>query len=84
MDSSNIASAGGEFIRDGELWRMQGTMVARLAPGEIETSSTYRELLGVLRLDITAIPDACRKALVALDSQAAVHCLLHGSKVPGL
>ena len=84
VDTSNSMSGGGEFIRDGELWCMRGTMVARLSPEEVLTSSTLRELLGVLRLDLALIPDDCRKVLLPLDSQAAVQCLLKGSKVPEL
>ena len=84
VDTSNSMSGGGEFIRDGELWCMRGKMAVRLTPQEVLTSSTLRELLGVCRLDLALIPDSCRKVLLPLDSQAAVQCLLKGSKVPEL
>ena len=59
-------------------------MFVRLRDDEIETSSTMRELLGVLRLDLSIIPDSCSRAIVMCDSQAAVACLRNGSKVPQL
>ena len=81
VDTSNRMSGGGEFIRDGYLWRMVKGMAVRLTLEEVLTSSTFRELLGVLRLDLAIIPASCRKAVLLLDSQAAVACLLHGSKI---
>ena len=77
-------SGGGEFVRDGHLWRMKGKMVVRLTPEEVKKFSTMRELLGVERLDIAVIPDACTKALLPLDSQATVACVKKGSGVPEL
>ena len=56
-------------------------MAVRLTPSEVLTSSTLRELLGVWRLDLSLIPASCRKAILALDSQAAVQCILKGSRV---
>ena len=53
-------------------------MAVRLTLDEVLTSSTFRELLGVLRLDLAIIPASCRKAVLL---QAAVACLLHGSKI---
>ena len=84
VDTSNSMSGGGEFFREGELWRLVKGVAVRLTPEEVLTSSTFRELLGVLRLDLAIIPASCKKAVVALDSQAAVACLLHGSKVKAL
>ena len=84
VDTSDSMSGGGEFIRDGQLWRIKNGMAVRLAHHEILTSSTMRELLGVLRLDLALIPYSCKKAIVALDSQAAVACLLRGIRVPAL
>ena len=84
VDTSDSMSGGGEFIRDGVLWKMCGVMAVRLSPEEIDTSSTMRELLGVRRLDLAIIPDECPKVLLPLDSQAAEHCILFGSKVPAL
>ena len=81
VDTSNTMSGGGEFIRDGNLWRMVNGMAVRLTLREVLTSSTFRELLGVLRLDLAIIPASCKKAVLLLDSQAAVACLLHGSKI---
>ena len=84
VDTSDSMSGGGEFLRDGELWCMRAGMAVRLAKHEIRTSSTLRELLGVLRLDLAIIPDSCSKAIVALDNQAAVAILLRGSRIPEL
>lgn len=81
VDTSDSMSGGGEFLRDGCLWRLVRGMAVRLHPQEIATSSTYRELLGVFRLDLAIVPASCLKAVVVLDSQAAVACLLKGSKV---
>ena len=81
VDTSNTMSGGGEFVRDGNLWRMVHGMAVRLTLKEVLTSSTFRELLGVLRLDLAIIPASCKKAVLLLDSQAAVACLLHGSKI---
>ena len=81
VDTSDSMSGGGEFIRDGWLWKMKKGMAVRLTPSEVLTSSTLRELLGVWRLDLSLIPASCRKAILALDSQAAVQCILKGSRV---
>ena len=84
VDTSNTMSGGGEFWRDGDLWCMRGNMAVRLTEEEILTSSTMRELLGVLRLDLTLIPASCKRAIVALDNQAAVWALRRGSRVPAI
>ena len=84
VDTSDTMSGGAEFWRDGCLWRMRGNMAVRLTEEEIWTSSTMRELLGVLRLDLTLIPDSCKRAIVALDNQAAVWALRKGSRVPAI
>ena len=84
VDTSNLASGGGEFLRDGALWRMTSTMVVRLTEEEILTSSTMRELLGILRLDVAIIPATCKKAIVVMDSFGAVQCLKFGSSVESL
>ena len=81
VDTSNYASGGGEFLRDGNLWRVIDSMVIRLTDSEVFTSSTFRELLGVLRIDIALIPDSCKKAILVLDSYAAVQCLKFGSSI---
>ena len=81
VDTSDSMSGGGEFIRDGMLWKMKGKMVARLSPSEVLKSSTFRELTGVGRMDLAVVPDTCSKLLVPLDSQASVSCLLRGSRV---
>ena len=49
VDTSDAMSGGGEFIRDGYLWKMVNGMAVRLAAHEIETSSTLRELTFILR-----------------------------------
>ena len=84
VDTSDSMSGGGEFVRDGEIWCMRQGMAVRLARDEIGTSSTLRELLGVLRLDLTLIPDSCTRAVIALDNQAAVAILQRGSRIPEL
>ena len=84
VDTSDSMSGGGEFFRDGGLWKMRNGMAVRLTPEEVLTSSTFRELLGVLRMDLAIVPNECRKLVVVLDSLAAVFCLLHGSKVESL
>ena len=81
VDTSDSMSGGGEFVRDGELWRMKGAMAVKLTPEEVLESSTLRELLGVQRLDLSLPPRSANKIIVPLDSQAAVSCLLRGSKV---
>ena len=82
VDTSNRMSGGGEFIRDGFLWKMKGDkMVARLGPEEVRKSTAFRELKGAGRIDLTLVPDSCSKLLLPLDAQASVSCLLHGSKV---
>ena len=84
VDTSNVASGGGEFLRDGSLWRMQSNMVVRLTDREVEESSTLRELRGADRLDIAVIPKKCKKAVVVVDAMASKQALLHGSKVPAI
>ena len=84
VDTSDSMSGGGEFLRDGQLWRLHAGMAVRLAKHEIGTSSTMRELLGVLRLDLTLIPNSCTRAILALDNQAAVAILKRGSSIPEL
>lgn len=84
VDTSNYASGGGEFMRDGQLWKMKGKMVVLLTAAEVLTSSTMRELLGLKRLDLAVIPDDCTKAIVAMDSLASVICMLNGSRVESL
>jgi hypothetical protein len=86
VDTSDSGSGGAELLRDGLLWLLRpGTsMFVRLRDSEVDTSSTMRELLGVLRLDLSLIPDDCARAIVMCDSQAAVACLLRGSRVPKL
>ena len=86
VDTSDSGSGGAEFLREGQLWALKpGTeMFVRLAPHEVTTSSCMRELLGVLRLDLASIPATCSRAVVMCDSQAAVACLLRGSRVPQL
>ena len=59
-------------------------MAVRLRSEEVLTSSTLRELLGVKRLDLALVPLTCKKLIVLLDSMAAVHCLLNGSKVTAI
>ena len=81
VDTSDSMSGGGEFVRDGELWRMKGAMAVKLTPEEVLGSSTLRELLGVQRLDLSLAPRSANKIILPLDSQAAVSCLLRGSKV---
>ena len=84
VDTSDSMSGGGEFFRDGGLWQMREGMAVRLTPEEVLKSSTFRELLGVLRMDLAIVPKNCRKLVVVLDSLAAVFCLLHGSKIESL
>ena len=81
VDTSAVASGGGEFLRDGTLWRVRDKMVVQLADDEVKESSTYRELVGTNRLDLAVIPTSCKKAVVGMDSMASVQCLWHGSKV---
>lgn len=84
VDTSNTMSGGGEFVRDGWLWRMKNKMAVRLTLEEVLTSSTFRELLGAKRLNLAMVPEECKKIILALDSQAAVACIKKGSKVPAL
>ena len=84
VDTSDSMSGGGEFLRDGMLWKMKGKMVARLGPSEVRKSTAFRELKGAGRLDITLVPDSCSKLLLPMDAQASVACLLRGSRVPEL
>ena len=84
VDTSDSMSGGGEFIRDGHLWRMTSGMAVRLTPEEVLTSSTLRELLGVERLDLALVPQTCRKLLLLIDSMAAYYCLLNGSRIEEL
>lgn len=84
VDTSATMSGGGEFVRDGMLWKMKGKMVARLSATEVRKSSTLRELTGAERVDLTLVSDSCSKLLLPVDSQASVSCLLRGSKVPEL
>jgi hypothetical protein len=86
VDTSDSGSGGGELLRQGRLWHLRqgSSMFVRLRDDEIDTSSTMRELLGVMRLDLSVIPDDCSRAIVMCDSQAAVACLLRGSRVPKL
>ena len=84
VDTSDTASGGGEFIKDGELWSLKGDtgVHLRLSAAQALTSSTYRELIGILALDLRCIPSECRRAVVICDSQAAVHVLSFGSRGP--
>ena len=72
VDTSNSMSGGGEFFRDGGLWKMRGKMAVRLTPEEVKESSTLRELVGVRRMDLAAVPKKVTKVLVPLDTQAGV------------
>ena len=84
VDTSAYASGGGEFLRDGLLWRVKNKMVVQLTDEEVLESSTLRELIGTERLDLSVIPDTCTKAVLAMDAMASVQCLLNGSKVAAL
>ena len=81
VDTSAVASGGGEFLRDGKLWAVRNKRVVQLTDEEGEKSSTYRELLGTDRLDLAVIPHSCKKAVVGMDAMASVQCLFNGSKV---
>lgn len=84
VDTSAKASGGGEFLRDGKLWRVRNKMVVQLTDEEVLESSAYRELLGTDRVDLAVIPRTCLKAVVGMDAMASVQCLLNGSKVEAL
>ena len=56
-------------------------MVVQITDEEVEESSTYRELLGTDRLDLTVIADSCKKTMVGMDAMASVQCLFNDSKV---
>ena len=80
VDTSDSGSGGAELLRNGLLWSLKpgSTMFVRLRQDEIASSSTFRELLGIERLDLTVIPGDYARAVVMCDSQAAVFCLLNG------
>ena len=63
---------------------MRKGMAVRLTQTEVLKSSTFRDLLGVLRMDLAIVTKNCRKLVVVLDSLAAVFCLLHGNKIKAL
>ena len=86
VDSSDSGSGGGEFIREGALWRMvPGTTVyVRLRDDEVGKSSAFRECMGVDRLDLAVIPKRTSRAIVVCDAQAAVAVLTRGSSIPEL
>jgi hypothetical protein len=85
-DTSATGSGGGEFFRDGHLWRMvAGTgLYIRLRDSELGTSSCLRECKGVDRLDLAVIPRDVVRAVVVCDAQAAIHVLEKGSSIPEL
>ena len=85
-DTSETGSGGGEFVRDGHVWRLlEGTGIyIRLSDKEIGTSSCFRECKGVDRLDLTLIPEEVARAVVVCDAQAAISVLENGSSVPEL
>ena len=85
-DTSETGSGGGEFFRDGHLWRMvAGTgLYIRLRDSELGTSSCLRECKGVDRLDLAVIPRNVVRAVVVCDAQAAIHVLEKGSSIPEL
>ena len=84
--SSETGSGGGEFIRDGSLWRMDGVtkIFVRLRDDEIGSSSCFRECKGVDHLDVAAIPAKVLRAVVVCDAMAAVSVLTRGSSIPEL
>lgn len=82
VDSSDTGSGGGEFMRDGEIWRLDPRtgFFLRLPDSSTNESSTLRELRGAAAL-ILMIPAGCRRIVLLLDSQAAVRVLQVGSKI---
>jgi hypothetical protein len=86
VDSSATGSGGGEFIRDGQLWRMvAGTgMFVRLRDDEVGVSSCMRECQGIDRLDLAVIPPQVSRAVCVCDAQASLAVMQRGSGIPAL
>jgi hypothetical protein len=86
VDTSDTASGGGEFVVDGDVWRLteEGIMVTMLTEEQVVASSTFRECKGCEDLDLTCIPADCTKAVILCDNQATVAIMNHGSSVPAL
>jgi hypothetical protein len=86
VDSSDSGSGGGEFVRDGNLWRMHpvSKLYVRLRDDEVATSSCLRELKGIDRLELAVIGRDVLRAVVVCDAQAAVHVMERGSAIAAL
>lgn len=85
VDTSDVASGGGQFIIKGDLWCLgpDGLLHALLSEAEVDASSTMRELLGVLRA-IEACAKNTTRVLVMCDNMAVSHIMRKGSKLPQL
>ena len=59
-------------------------MFARLSDETVRQSSTYAELEGILKADLTLILDSCKYVFVVCDNEAVTVIVQKGSKVPML
>ena len=82
-DSSDFATGAAVFQpgSDGE-WEAIETMFAPLSDVAVRESSTYKELEGILKADLTLIPLRCKYVFAVCDNRAVVFILKRGSRKP--
>ena len=84
-DSSNRATGAAEFKPDEEgEWHAVDTMFVALSAQAIRDSSTYAELEGVLKTDLTLLPAKCKHVFMVCDNEAVTIILQKGSRIPAL
>lgn len=84
-DSSDRATGAAVFTPglDGQ-WVATDTMFANLSDTAIAQSSTYAELEGILKADLTLVPDDCKFVFAVCDNEAVKIILKRGSRRPSL
>ena len=82
-DSSDKSTGAAVFVPgiDGE-WTAEDTMFVHLSDEALLQSSTYAELEGLLKADLTLVPDACKFILAICDNEAVTVILRKGSRRP--
>ena len=82
-DSSDHATGAAIFTPglDGQ-WVATDTMFANLSDMAIAQSSTYAELEGILKADLSLVPDDCKFVFAICDNQSVTIILKSGSRRP--
>ena len=84
-DSSDRATGAAEFTvgEDGE-WHAVDTMFAKLSELAVQSSSTYAELEGILKTDLSLLPPDCKHVFMVCDNMSVTIVLQRGSRIPAL